>query len=185
MAVWLTSDWHFCHDRGFIYEPRGFKTVEEANETILQNHNALVKPDDEVFVLGDLMLNDNERGLDYISRMNGHLHIIRGNHDTTSRLIFYKQLPNVVSLNAADFLRYKSYNFYLSHFPCLTGNLEKESLKQTTIGLFGHTHQKEKFYQGIPYMFHVGVDSNDNKPVLIDDIIQLCEAEVVKCKSQL
>ena len=30
--IYITSDLHFCHDRGFIYGPRGFKSVHEMNE---------------------------------------------------------------------------------------------------------------------------------------------------------
>ena len=40
---WFTSDWHFCHDRAFIYEPRGFKNVYEMNETIIKNHNNVTR----------------------------------------------------------------------------------------------------------------------------------------------
>ena len=32
--IWFTSDLHFCHDRDFIYGPRGFKSVQEMNEAI-------------------------------------------------------------------------------------------------------------------------------------------------------
>ena len=35
--IWLTSDLHFCHDRYFIYEPRGFENIEDMNETIVNN----------------------------------------------------------------------------------------------------------------------------------------------------
>ena len=29
MAIYLTSDWHFCHGQPFIYEPRGFKNIDD------------------------------------------------------------------------------------------------------------------------------------------------------------
>lgn len=183
--IWVTSDWHFAHNRGFIYEPRGFYDVWEAADTILHNHNALVSPEDDVYVCGDLMLNDNEAGLAYIKSMNGKLHIIRGNHDTDTRVALYKELPNVVEVLDAAYLRYKGYHFYLTHFPCITANLEKESLKQCTVGIHGHTHSKDKFYQDMPFCFHCGVDAHENKPVLLDDVIQMCEAKVVECKAQL
>ena len=32
--VWITSDTHFCHSKPFLYEPRGFSSVEEMNEEI-------------------------------------------------------------------------------------------------------------------------------------------------------
>ena len=34
--IWLTSDLHFCHNRDFIYEPRGFASVHEMNEAIIK-----------------------------------------------------------------------------------------------------------------------------------------------------
>ena len=84
--IWLCGDWHFCHSRGFIYEPRGFNSIEEMNETIVDRHNSIVLPEDDVYVLGDLMLNDNEKGIELIKQMNGKLHIAIGNHDTISRI---------------------------------------------------------------------------------------------------
>lgn len=56
--IWFTSDTHFCHDRGFLYEPRGFTNVEDMNEAIVQRWNSVVAPEDTVYHLGDAMLND-------------------------------------------------------------------------------------------------------------------------------
>ena len=76
MAIFLTSDWHFNHDKTFIYEPRNFSTKEEHNLAIITLHNEVVSPDDDVYVLGDLMLGDNKEGIELIKKMNGNLHII-------------------------------------------------------------------------------------------------------------
>ena len=135
--------------------------------------------------LGDLMLNDNEKGIEYIKQLNGKIHVVKGNHDGNVRPELYKALPNVVEVLDATYLKYKGYHFFLTHFPCITANLEKESLKQCTIGLHGHTHSKDKFYQDMPFCFHCGVDAHDNKPVLLDDVIQMCENKVIECKEQL
>ena len=43
MNVFFTSDTHFCHDRGFVYEPRGFKNIEEMNEAIAKRKKAQAK----------------------------------------------------------------------------------------------------------------------------------------------
>ena len=185
MAIWLTSDWHFNHDREFIWEARGFDSVEQMNEWIVFHHNKLVQPDDHVYVLGDLMLGDSVAGINYIKRMNGQLHIVRGNHDTDRRWELYKELPNVVEMQNAMYLKYRKHHFYLSHYPTLTGNLEKESLTQMTLNLYGHTHQVSNFYMDMPYMYHVGVDSHDCKPVLLDDIIEEMRAKVEECKQFL
>ena len=89
--IWFTSDWHFCHDKDFLWFPRGFDSIEMNNLAILSNHNLLVSNEDDVYVLGDLMLNDNEKGLELIKSMKGKLHIILGNHDTESRMELYSE----------------------------------------------------------------------------------------------
>lgn len=183
--IWLTSDWHFNHDREFIYKPRGFDSVEAMNEHIITCHNILVQPLDDVYVLGDLMLGDSEKGIECIKQMKGRLHIVRGNHDTDSRIELYKQLPNVVEIENAIVLKYRKYHFYMSHYPTLTGNLEKESLKQMTLNLYGHTHQKGSFFEDRPYMFHVGIDSSKCFPNCLDDIIVAMNNKVEECKEFL
>ena len=73
-------------------------------------------------------------------------------------------------------------HFYMSHYPSLTGNLEKESLKQMTLCLFGHTHQKEHFFEDRPYMYHVGVDAHNCYPCNLTDIIQEMKEKVKECE---
>jgi calcineurin-like phosphoesterase family protein len=106
---------------------------------------------------------------------------VLGNHDTPSRQVLYKELPNVVEIEWAIMLTYRKYHFFMTHFPCMTGNLEKESLKQMTLNLYGHTHQGSNFYEDRPYMYHVGVDSHNGYPVLLDDIIEEMYAKVKEC----
>ena len=188
--IWLTSDWHFNHSRAFIYEPRGFQSVEEMNEAIVERHNSLVQPGDEIYVLGDLCLGGGEadvaqKNKELIERMNGNLHIILGNHDTPARIKMYAMCKNVIDIKYADMIHYNGYHFYLSHFPTLTGNLEKESLKQCTCNLFGHTHQCNNFFEDRPYMYHVGTDSHNCYPVLLDDVIEEMKNKVKECKEQL
>ena len=185
--IYLTSDWHFNHDREFIWKARGFSSVQEMNEVIIQHHNALVRPGDDVYVLGDSSLGGGDTQIlaankALIERLNGRLHIIRGNHDTDRRVAMYESCKNVVGpVLYADMLHYKGYHFYLSHFPTLTSNLEKESLKQCTCNLFGHTHQTTNFHLDIPYLYHVGVDSHNCYPVFIDDIIEEMNKKVREC----
>lgn len=191
MAIYLTSDLHFNHNREFIWKARGFTSVQEMNEEIIKRHNALVRPDDDVYILGDSSLGGGDEQIlaankALIEQLNGKLHIIRGNHDTDRRVAMYASCKNVVGpILYADMIHYKGYHFYLSHFPTLTGNLEKESLKQCTCNLFGHTHQTTNFHMDMPYLYHVGVDSHDCKPVLLDDIIKEMEAKVIECLKEI
>lgn len=179
--IFVTSDWHFNHDREFIWGARGFDSIEEMNNAIIKRHNCIVGPEDDVYVLGDLCLGDLEAGRECISQLNGKLHIIYGNHDTDRRKQMYKELPNVVECADVIRLKYGKYHFYMSHYPTLTGNLEKESLKQMEINLFGHTHQKTLFYEDRPYMCHVGVDSFECEPASIETIIRNAKIKVEEC----
>lgn len=184
--IFASSDLHFGHNREFIWGPRGFKSSTEHDEAIIANWNSVVEPEDTVYILGDLMLGDNEYGKNCVVRLNGHIKLIRGNHDGDKRWNeVYAELPNVERIGWADVIHYRKYHFYLSHFPTLTGNLEKESLHQMTLGLFGHTHSKDKFYEDRPYMYNVSLDAHNNTPVLLDDIIEEMKEKAKECLSYL
>lgn len=188
--IFVTSDLHFNHDRGFVYASRGFESVHEMNEALIERWNMVVSDKDDVYLLGDLclgggtpqMLNENRK---LIERLNGRIHIIAGNHDTDNRIAMYKTCVNVVDIKWADMIHYNKYHFYLSHFPALTANLQKESLKQCTCNLYGHTHQADNFFSDMPFMYHVGVDSHNCYPVLLDNIIKEMEQKVIECQEQL
>ena len=90
--IWLASDPHLGHNKDFMFGPRGFESIEEHNKAIVENWNSVVYPDDEVYVLGDLTLGDVEEGMRLIAKLNGHLHIIRGNHDTDTKVERYKAI---------------------------------------------------------------------------------------------
>ena len=181
--IWVTSDLHFGHDRGFIWGPRGFKSGLAHDEAVIANWNAVVAPNDDVYVLGDLMLGDNTYGAKSVERLNGRIHLVRGNHDTDNRWNkVYPKLKNVVELCGwADVIHYRKYHFYLSHFPTNTANLEAESLHQCTLNLAGHTHSKQKFRDDVPMYYNVALDAHNNTPVLLDDIIEDMKAKAKEC----
>lgn len=186
--IFFTSDLHFCHDKDFVWEDRGFNSVEEMNAAIVENWNKTVYPDDDVYVLGDLTLGDTEEGIRLISKLNGYLHIIRGNHDTDKKVERYLELPNVVNVQYADVLKYKKALFWLSHYPTITANYDDElPWAKHLVNLFGHTHQISPFYEVMkhagenPYMYNVGMDAHDCTPVSIDEIIE----DIKKKKEEL
>jgi calcineurin-like phosphoesterase family protein len=187
MSIWLSSDYHFSHDREFIWKARGFESIDEMNQCIVDKHNLVVAPDDDVYVLGDLCLGGGSKealaaNKKLIEAMNGKLHIVYGNHDSAQRIEMYKTCKNVVeNCGWATMLNYKKYHFYLSHFPTLTGNLENESLRKMTCCLYGHTHQRDNYYNDLPYCYHVGVDSHNCYPINLDIIIQQMKHKVNEC----
>ena len=174
--IWLCSDWHLSHQKPFIYEPRGYSSPEEMTKDLIQRHNDLVSLDDEVYVLGDLCLGGAERLNDnyaLLNKINGQLHIIRGNHDSDKRVEMYKALPNVVEIQNSIYLKYNGYHFYLSHFPSMTSNYDdNKGLKHRTLNLCGHSHTKDRWLHWATGSYHCEVDAHNNNPILLDDIIQ-------------
>lgn len=184
--IWLTSDLHLFHNQEFIYKSSGLDTVEQMNEAIETNWNEMVQDDDDIYVLGDLMVggkNGNAEGMKIITRLKGKKHIVVGNLDTDTRVALYRAEPSIVEVQYAQRFRYRGYNFYLSHYPSITTNLQHETLKQGIINLFGHTHSKERFYNDVPFMYNVSLDAHDNRPVTIDEALGEVKERYQKMKN--
>lgn len=172
MAIFIVSDLHLGHDKSFIYGARGFENVEDMNETIIRKWNGVVDEEDEIYVLGDLVMGP-EVNLQMLRRLKGQLHIVRGNHDGDARWDFYQKLPNVVEAENSLRLRYDGYKLYLSHYPTITTRADAgKPLKKCLVNLCGHTHTKDSFEDWkIGMIYHCEVDAHDCAPVRIDKII--------------
>ena len=81
--IWFSSDHHFFHNNIIKYCNRPFETVEEMNEALVKNWNSVVGPDDHVYHLGDFCFGNVEKWNWCLEpgRLNGHIHLILGNHD--------------------------------------------------------------------------------------------------------
>ena len=166
--IFLTSDQHFSHIQPFVWEARGYKSVEEMNEEQVRKWNEVVSKDDEVWFLGDGMMNDNATGSMCFSKLNGKIHVITGNHDSPARIEIYKQLG--FDVQDGKRLSYKKKNFILSHEPIITSNGRFKGWRDT-INIHGHTHQTTNFTEEYSLMYHAGVDSHNGYPIALDDII--------------
>lgn len=168
----FTSDLHIGHDKDFVWQARGFNSIEEHDTQIILNWNKTVAPEDTVYILGDLCMGGNEPEWDRIYKaLNGTKKFVHGNHDTVAKIDRYVNEYNMEDLGLAALYRYsKKRNFYLSHYPTYTTNYGDKQIP--LINLFGHTHQKNNFFDNNPYMYHVGVDSHNCTPVSIETIIK-------------
>lgn len=175
--IYITSDLHIGHDRDFIVQDRGFQTITDHDNTIVERWNKTVSKEDEVYLLGDVMMKDTDYGMKILESLNGHIHIIRGNHDTDEKIKAYLESDNVIEAVAATYYRMGKITFYMSHYPTLVSHSKLKKMNHALINLYGHTHQKTNFYDdGIhgphPYMYHVGVDSHNLTPILLEDIVE-------------
>jgi len=172
--IFFTSDTHFCHQPSFLWEPRGFNSVEEMNEELVERWNKVVKPEDEVYHLGDFALNDVDAAIPYINRLNCKIYWIIGNHDTAKKIDkIMDDCDSIWNLGYAYQFKYnKKYSIYISHYPTLTSNFDEKHFSRHVLSLHGHTHQQTNFLQlDNPFLYHVGMDSHNCTPVHIDEIL--------------
>ena len=177
MEIWLTSDTHFSHQKPFLYEPRGFTSVTEMNQAIVERWNSVVQTEDLVYHLGDVALSDTQDAIKYIKQLNGKIIWIRGNHCTVNKILkIQNACPNIHLLDGlnssyATIIKSGKWRFYLSHYPTLTGNFDEKHLNHCLISLHGHTHQQTNFLQSNnPFLYHVGLDSHNCYPVNLEEI---------------
>jgi len=156
MATFLTSDWHLGDDR-FKILGRPFISREQMEDEFVKLHNNLVAPEDDVYVVGDIVCNRFPDYLSHVDRFNGQKVLIRGNHDIIfsddELLKYFKQvIPDGEGIN-------NDIPCYMVHYPT-EGNTERFTL-------CGHVHSAWKYQLN---MFNIGVDSNHFKPTNIEDI---------------
>lgn len=174
--TFFTSDTHFCHDKDFLYKPRGYSSIKEHDENIVIKWNNTVQKNDTVIHLGDFCLTDVQKSIEYIRELNGNIFWLRGNHDTDAKVDYIlNNCNNVMVFDNDEYVQIFQYNkchIYCSHYPTLTSNFDDGYFNSHLINLHGHTHQKENWLNiNNPFMYHVGLDSHNCTPVNIEEII--------------
>jgi calcineurin-like phosphoesterase family protein len=80
--MFFTADLHLGHFKIIEYCRRPFATLSDMNDTLIDNWNALIRDNDDVYVLGDFILARTEDQYNIIrSRLKGRIHLIEGDHD--------------------------------------------------------------------------------------------------------
>ena len=171
--VYVCSDTHFNHTNILKYEPvsRPFDTIEEMNETIINNWNSVVSEKDTVYVCGDMFMGMLDKIEPIVKRLKGKIILVRGNHDTSNRLEIYKSLG--IEIHDIAYIPYKGRFFILCHFPIASQEFIDMVCKNNSevIVLYGHIHSNApKGYVNGTY--HIGMDTNNLTPVSLDQIWQ-------------
>lgn len=190
----FTADPHLGHARINELAKRPFKSVEEMNETIISRWNAVVDPEDDVWILGDLALGPIESSLQVVTGLNGTKVLVPGNHDRVHPMMLDKSKPSNVTKFARMVALYESVGLKivpptgtlriadrwvtLSHFPPhgdsqIQGERFPEwrpSVEAATWVLHGHVHgewlQKGRW-------INVGMDPWGFVPVSEEQIVEL------------
>lgn len=153
--TFFTSDLHFSHGNIIKYCNRPFKDITQMDETMIANWNAVVRPQDTVWVLGDFAFGEHAK---FLRRLNGSKYLVRGNHD--KRPSMKDGWAGIYDLKE---LKIEGQYIVLCHYAMRVFNKSHHG----AIQLFGHSHGK---LPGNSQQLDVGVDAWNFFPVTLEQI---------------
>jgi len=193
--LWFTSNLHLGHTNAIEFKRRPFADIEEMNRVLIENINAVVKRDDELWILGDFSYRINKEQVRELRSMINcrHVHLVKGNHDKD-----YSADNIFQSVQDYKELKTEYGKLILFHYPIMEWN----AAHYGTIHLHGHIHSapdgynqanrdsllKDRFCYGHTpkhddmrlRIYDVGVDANDYRPVSLDQIAAYMDIHPIK-----
>lgn len=169
----FVSDTHFGHaniiqfkgDDGKAIRP--FATIEEHDELMVENWNRVVRPQDRVYHLGDVVM--NRRCLPIMERLNGKKVLIKGNHDIFPLKDYVKYFEDIRAYKV-----FPNHGIICSHIPVHP----REVSGRWKLNVHGHLHQNivETRVFEMPYnvpdtrYMNICVEHTNYTPVTLEEI---------------
>lgn len=135
--IWVISDTHFGHENIIKYAGRPFNSAAHMDAELIANWNALVRPNDHIYHLGDVSMSrkgsEQAAFIKLIKSLKGHKRLLLGNHD---------HFPAKVYLDAG-FEKIVGTGRWIddllfSHYPVHPG-----SLGRNIANVHGHIHEQD------------------------------------------
>lgn len=195
----VTSDLHIGHRNIAKYTGRPFDNTEstwEMDNTLVQNHNSVVKPGETTLNCGDVALGQMDNSLKTYEKLNGRIILIPGNHDAISSVSgakpgrverlrpLYEEMFDLILPETGNRLvavkNGEEKELQASHYPSFgdshdRGPQDRYAHLRPQSGslpiIHGHTHSKDVFQPGHPDEFHVGVEAHNLTPVRAEVIV--------------
>lgn len=162
--VFFSSDTHYDHSNILEYSGRPYSSVEEMNEALVENWNAVVRKGDVVYHLGDFALGTVERATEFAGRLNGNKYLVFGNHDKAVRKhkpflghwVWQRELTDITVCDQ---------KIILCHYAMRVWKSSHHGSWQ----LYGHSHNSLK---DDPHSLQldVGVDAWDYRPASFEEV---------------
>lgn len=181
------DEWTLCKDCKRLHEPKGsiltlgrgrpFDTIEEHNEALVERHNAVVRPGDLVYYLGDFALKTSwEKALAFRRRLMGNFYFVRGNHDGVADEMYRRDPSCFVWMKDLETIKPKMDGIppiTLCHYAMRVWPGSFKGRWQ----LYGHSHG---MLPELPHLlaFDVGVDCWNFSPVSIEEVAQKMKAKM-------
>jgi calcineurin-like phosphoesterase family protein len=178
--IYFTSDTHFWHYNiiefcgrpvfpdtlpGYVpgWADRN-EACERMNALLIERWNSKIKPEDEVYHLGDFAFCGKNKAIDILEQLNGKKYWIRGNHDyelCKKVSVYFEWVRDYYVLRVHDKLQqdeggWRQYHqpIVLMHFPIYSW----DGMSHGTWHLHGHCHGSLGEEKGT--RMDVGVDTN-------------------------
>lgn len=162
----VISDTHFTHRNILEFKDhegkplRPFASVEYMDELIVNRWNAVVRPQDHVWHLGDVAM--RRQLLPIVRRLQGHKRLVMGNHDIFAVEEYLKAgFEKVMGMRVLDGL-------LLTHVP-----VHPQSLGRFKVNVHGHLHSRVVLTADgrvDPRYINVSVELTDYTPVSLETI---------------
>ena len=134
--------------------------------------------------LGDFCLGGSAEWINVLSRLNGKIYLITGNHDVKNLRQDYRKYFEQVVMQM--YIEADKQKIYLNHCPflCYGGSYNG------TWQLFGHVHTSRhntgkdapRLKMLFPTQYDVGVDNNDFTPVSFARVKAIIEKQIEQSK---
>jgi calcineurin-like phosphoesterase family protein len=178
--VFFTSDYHLYHERILMLgKGRPFSCVEEMHAAIVDRHNAVVRPGDKVYNLGDFALRCTpDMAYAQRQRLMGEQYFFFGNHDKIAWEMI-REHPDCFIKYWGDPDSPGSHVLRLKGYGDIAQKITIGHFKQHTFtgshkgnwNLYGHSHGQLP-EEARWLSFDVGVDCWDFTPVSIEQVAQ-------------
>jgi calcineurin-like phosphoesterase family protein len=193
MSLFFTSDLHFghknilrfCSDRiDWLQMPIDKLELKMAfdnkdvnlltkytdihGECMISAWNKVVSNSDDVYILGDFSFRNEDEVARVVEKLNGKLHLVKGNHDRT-----YKKNPGFVSISEYKEIKINKRKIIMMHYPIYNWKY----MDSGSWHLHGHMHGYPTPIFG--KIMDVGVDSTKKIVVSYDEVDSFMETKKV------
>ena len=163
MEKYIISDTHFNHANIIKYCNRPFNDIDDMNKKLIEYWNDTVTNEDIIYHLGDFLLGSKYDLIDIVSKLKGHIYLVRGNHDRLPVSV-YAEMGIVVLKNPP--IKVDDYKYLLTHRP-----LSNMRIVDDYINIHGHIHNTvlSKKYNSDNHI-NVSCDVTEYRPLLLKKI---------------
>jgi calcineurin-like phosphoesterase family protein len=169
--TFFTSDTHFGHKNIITYCKRPFASTAEMDETMIKNWNAVVKPQDTIYHVGDVAFGEGVI-VSYVSgvlnRLNGSIHLVEGNHEELAK----QCSERFSSIKQYDEIKIGKQRIVLFHYGLRTWHHDLRGVWH----LYGHSHGELPAYGK---SCDIGVDCWNFRPVEFEELKKYMDARPI------